>query len=60
MTRMRDVLDGKTTSGAESVLVRGGTHARSNDAYLLRPMVSDWLGDRLDARAGRPLAEDPV
>jgi pimeloyl-ACP methyl ester carboxylesterase len=53
-------MQAKATPGAEWVLVPGGTHVLSNYPYLLRPMVSDWLGDRLNARAGRPFAEEPA
>jgi pimeloyl-ACP methyl ester carboxylesterase len=40
-------MQAKAAPHGEFVLVEGGTHVLSNYPYLLRPMVSDWMADKL-------------
>ena len=40
-------MQAKAAPQGEFVLVEGGTHVLSNYPYLLRPMVSDWMAEKL-------------
>jgi pimeloyl-ACP methyl ester carboxylesterase len=40
-------MQAKAAPQGEFVLVEGGTHVLSNYPYLLRPMVADWMADKL-------------
>jgi pimeloyl-ACP methyl ester carboxylesterase len=41
-------MQAKAAPQGEFVLVEGGTHVLSNYPYLLRPLVSDWMAEKLD------------
>jgi pimeloyl-ACP methyl ester carboxylesterase len=40
-------MQAKAAPQGEFVLVEGGTHVLSNYPYLLRPLVADWMADKL-------------
>jgi pimeloyl-ACP methyl ester carboxylesterase len=40
-------MQAKAAPQGEFVLVEGGTHVLSNYPYLLRPLVSDWMAEKL-------------